>query len=98
MKTFASHKTSAEVFAQCEAQGVPVNRHHFDRGGDTIVVGQPWPLVLEPNSPAYAIYNVVNGQFFGRTDKGVAFNSNSTEHENEPWFQALLAFFYVEKK
>lgn len=103
MKTFAGVKTLDTIKAQCAAQGVPIDTRLCDKHGwDTIVVGGP--ILLLPGHPAsdsmenaYAIFNTFNGKFFGRTHEGVSFDSSSTEHESEPWFQALLSFFYVEK-
>ena len=90
-KTFARHRTFDEIKAVVDAQKLP---HNFERyevwGWDTVRVGR------QAAGYGYAIFNTVNGHFFGKTPEGVAFDSNSTQHEGEPWFQALLAFFYVE--
>lgn len=89
MKKFRRHKTLAEIKAQCEVQGVPFSSHMYDvHGWDTVYIGR------QSAGYAYAIYNVFNGRFFGRTPSGVAFNSNSVQHENCHWFQQLLNFFY----
>lgn len=91
MKKFAGHKSHAQIKRQCEEQGVPLNdRLYREQGWDTIVVGS------YPNG-GYALYNTVNGTFFGWTPKGVFFESGSAQFEDEPWFQALLSFFYIEK-
>lgn len=59
----------------------------------------------------WVMFNTFNGTFYGTTPRaknwqrvgeprvpaGVEFDSGSTTHEHEPWFQALLSFFYVEK-
>lgn len=90
MKKFAKHKSYQQIKAQCEAQGVPL----FDKlfvvdGADSILVG------CLPSEPyGHVIYNTTNGRFFGKTDKGVEFSSDSAQHDGEPWMQALLAFFY----
>jgi hypothetical protein len=39
-----------------------------------------------------------NGNFFGTTPDGVEFNNWATTHDDEPWFQQLLSFFYVEEE
>lgn len=91
MKKFKRHKTITEVLAQCEAQGVPTNtKHHDEEGGDTIVVGQLYPL--DPLK-CHVIYNLVSGRFRGRTDEGVWFTSDHSGYDRRPWMQALLHFF-----
>lgn len=95
MKKFDRHKTYDEIRAQCQAQGIPLNDHLFcSKGYDTIVVNHAWNTPLRDG---YAVYSVFNGKFHGVTDGGDTFDSSSTKHEKEPWFQALLSFFYVEK-
>jgi hypothetical protein len=50
--------------------------------------------------------NTFNGRFYGKRVKLDGVNvvhvhhisSDSTEHEKEPWFQALLEFFYTDDK
>lgn len=98
MKTFARHKTFDEVAAQCKAQGVRFDAYQYRvNGADTIVVGGPLVLPYKKGSPAYVVYNTTNGRFSGRTHKGLTF-SESSDFDDRPWFQALLAFFYVEKE
>lgn len=107
MKKFARHRNFEEVFASCQAQGVRVDAIKYLRGSsDLIVVGGPIEPGDEPSLGhvlvndfnAYVLYNVFNGRFQGRTHRGEHFSSGSTKHEKEPWFQALLSFFYVEKE
>lgn len=89
MKKFSHHKTLDEIRAQCAAQGIPLNTHMYDRHGwDTVSVGEQRPC------RGYAIYNVVNGRFYGVTPGGVSFSSSSIQHEHRRWFQQLLNFFY----
>jgi hypothetical protein len=93
MKKFAGNKPLAEILKQCKDQGVHVNDFMFKKHGwDTIVLGDP------KIKSGYVIYNTFNGTFWGKTDKGVEFDSSSSaKHDKEPWMQALLSFFYVEK-
>lgn len=94
MLKFKDIKPLATILQQCEEQGVPVNKYLFDSGAsDSIVVGHTYGTPLKPG---HVFYNTVNGCFYGKTDKGVDFNSQSDEHDNEPWMQALLTFFYTE--
>jgi hypothetical protein len=93
MKKFSRHKTYAEILAQCEAQGIPFNDYLYRRGGsDTVVVNSVYG---RGHFPGHAIYNTFNGWFFGTTPEGVQFDSASTKHEKQPWYQDLLNFFYV---
>ena len=95
MKKFARIKTFEEIEAQCEAQGIPFNDHLYRiKGWDTVVVGSTYG---HGHLPGHAIYNTFNGWFHGVTPEGVHFDSASKKHKSEPWFQALLKFFYVEK-
>lgn len=94
MKQFAGNRPLKQIKDQCEAQGL-----HFDdlayrvRGHDHVVI---------TGGGARVFYNTFNGRFFGEAwfdppGQLVHFNSDSTEHEKRPWFQALLSFFYVNK-
>lgn len=95
MKKFAGHKPIDVIRQQCKDQGVPLNTHlHDNAGWDTIVVGHRYG---RPLRNGHAVYNTFSGRFYGVTDKGVEFNSDSAKHDKEPWMQALLSFFYVEK-
>jgi hypothetical protein len=109
MKKFAGNKPLHVIKAQCKAAGLAFddyNRRKFGR--DYIAIGG-WdatrgvrpdgsPLV-DATLPGTVMFNTFNGRFFGTTDRGIEFSSDSDsdEHEGEPWMRALLAFFYVEK-
>jgi hypothetical protein len=88
MKKFARIKTRAEVLAQCRAQRVKVDQRHYKAGSDWTTLSRGGCTV---------IWCSFNGNFFGTTPDGTRFSSREITHENEPWFQALLSFFYVEK-
>lgn len=90
MKTFARHKTLEEVQAQCEALGVPLDMRLYEGGDDCVTVGDP--------ENGYAIYNVVNGRFFGKNDLGLDFNSDDSCYDDHGWYQQLLNFFMVESE
>ena len=106
MKKFAGFKSHDEIQHQCEnppQQGmlpeppVPFNDHLYrERGYDTVVVGD-----INDRRYGHVIYNTFNGRFFGTTPMlegawppGVDFNSNSAKFDSQPWFAALLEFFY----
>ncbi len=98
MKTFHRHRDIDEIRLLCRDLGIPLNdRLYRTAGWDTVVVGCHAHQMREPGA-AYVIYNTFNGTFFGKTAKGEEFDSSSTTHEDEPWFQQLLELFYVEKK
>lgn len=88
MKKFIGHKTHEQIKAQCEQLGLELlDNLRKEAAADHIRVS---------GGGGYAWFNTVNGNFWGETDQGVEFDSSNTTHENEPWFQQLLAFFYVE--
>ena len=88
MKKFAGNKTRDQVKAQCKAAGVKFDESRYRQGSD-------WTLLS--GGGAQVLWSSWNGKFWGMTDTGVEFSSDSDEHDNEPWMQALLRFFYVEK-
>ncbi|MFN4360506.1 MAG: hypothetical protein ACK4F4_07260 [Hylemonella sp.] len=89
MTKFQGTKTLAQIRAQCRAQGLKFDdRLHREDQSDYVVV---------QGGGAKVLFNTFNGRFFGTTPDGVKFNSDLTTHENKPWFQGLLRFFYVVK-
>jgi hypothetical protein len=95
MKTFSAVKPVDLILKQCKEQGVPVNDHLYRTAmWDTIVIGNQ----AKGKKLGHVVFNTFNGRFSGVTDKGVKFTSDSPKHDNEPWMQALLNFFYTEKK
>lgn len=110
MKKFAGNRSLKEIRLLCEAAGVAVDDYNFRKlGYDHVCLGvatgqrpdrsplvrADWHASTVPYG--YVMFNTVNGLFWGHTDQGIAFDSSSTKHERERWFQALLSFFYVEK-
>lgn len=110
MKKFAGTKPLAEIKTQCRAAGVAFDDYNFrTTGADHVCLGAAQIDMTRPdgtafvnasdNSPhGWVMFNTFNGRFFGSTPEGVRFNSDLTLHDDEPWFQQLLSFFYVEKK
>lgn len=93
MKRFSRHKTHDEIKVQCEAAGIHFSDHLYEvTGSDWLVI----TTIKDDNHSGQVLYNVVTGVFFGTTPDDVSFDSSKDEHEDEPWFQALLLFFYVE--
>ena len=88
MKTFARHRTFHEVKALCKAQGLKFDDHVHKAGGDTVFV---------TGGGCTVAFNTASGWFCGRTPDYIEFNSTDNDHEKEPWFQALLAFFYTDE-
>lgn len=89
MKTFAGLKKLDVIKSQCNAAGIRFDDTRYRQHGDD--------HVLIAGGGAHVLYNTFNGKFFGITPTGVEFDSSGTQHEHEPWFQALLSFFYVER-
>lgn len=88
MKKFAGNKTRDQVKAQCKAAGVEFDERAYRGGSD---------FTLLRGGGATVAWSSWNGRFFGKTPDGIEFHSDSDEHDHEPWMQALLRFFYVEK-
>jgi hypothetical protein len=109
MKKFAGTKGLLDIKRQCKAAGVAYDDYRFRKvGADYVCLGvatgtrpdrSPFVLAGADGNPrgGFVMFNTFNGTFYGMTDKGVEFDSGSTKHEREPWFQALLSFFYIEK-
>jgi hypothetical protein len=89
MKKFAGNKSRDQVKAQCEALGLEFDDAKYERGSDFTTIR---------GGGAEVIWSSFNGRFFGTTDEGVEFSSDDTQHDDQPWFQLLLAFFYIEKE
>lgn len=88
MKKFAGIKSRAQVKAQCKAAGVEFDDNAYKKGSDFTVLR---------GGGAKVIWSSWNGKFYGTTPDGVSFSSDSDRFDNEPWMQALLKFFYVDK-
>lgn len=95
MLKFAGHKTTAQIRRQCEVQGVYLDLAAYNLGHDTICVGGP--VTYGPSKTGWVIFHTVNGRFWGRTPDGTQFQSDTAEHDDKPWMQALLQFFMVSK-
>lgn len=93
MKTFAGNKSFAQIERQCKDAGIQFDSTDYDKGGDYVVIRTR----ANDDRSGHVLYNTTNGNFFGETPEGVKFNSKLTTHEDQPWFQQLLQFFYVEK-
>lgn len=93
MKRFAATKSLNLIRQQCEEAGIYLDDHLYRRNGSDYVV---ITTVRGDNDSGQVLFNTFNGTFFGTTPDNIPFDSTTTEHENEPWFQALLSFFYVE--
>lgn len=94
MKTYARHRTSTEVKALAAMKGFTVDSTKYDaQGYDHIVVHMPGPSrTLIP-----VLYNTVNGRFFHASANVVdSFTSDNPKLDGQPWFDAMLEFFYVE--
>jgi hypothetical protein len=86
MRKFSKSKTREQVKAQCDALGLVFDDLAYERGSDFTAIR---------GGGAQVLWSSFNGRFFGTTDTGIEFSDDNTKHEAEPWFQALLEFFYV---
>jgi hypothetical protein len=89
MQTFAGNKTLEQIKAQCKAQGLAFDDYLYRTAGHD--------HVRISGGGARVLFNTFNGRFIGITPDGVAFSSDD-KLDGTPWFDALLRFFYVEKK
>lgn len=86
---FERAKTRDEVLAQCKTQGIKVDQKAYERGSDYTTLSKGGCTI---------VWSSWNGKFMGKTPDGIEFNSDSAKHDNEPWMQALLSFFFVPKQ
>lgn len=85
MKKFKGHRSFDQIAAQCKEQGLAFEcANYVLRGSDYVGVFSGGVRVL---------YNTSNGRFFGTHLDGRRF-SESSAFDGEPWFDALLNFFY----
>lgn len=91
MRTFKGNKSLTHIESQCKQAGIHFNDYLLRTGtSDYVVI----TTIKDDNYSGQVLYNTFNGTFFGTTPDGTQFDSRSTEHEHEPWFQQLLEFFY----
>jgi hypothetical protein len=91
---FSRHRTIDEVIVRAKETGVRVDTARWRLGSDFVTVELPGPQgVLVP-----VLYNTFNGRFFYQPPVGAGFSSTDTQYDGEPWFDAMLAFFYVPKE
>lgn len=88
-KRFAGHRSYEQIRAECEAQGLILEDVNYrENGSDWIGVrGRPGGTLV--------LYSTPTGRFHGKTDTGQEFTEGS-DLDGQPWFDALLAFFYYE--
>lgn len=98
LKTFERHLTGDELIAACKKAGFPVDPRQWKaEGSDHIRFGFQHGRVW-----VSALYSTVSGRAFGTygyTHRQMV-NQFSTDDalDDAPWFDALLAFLYVEKE
>lgn len=94
MQKFARHRTVDEIKKLGKKSRFSVNTQRYDRNGaDHIVIhgdfaGHELPV----------LYNSVDGRFFGELPSGEMFSSDDATLDGQPWFDAMLAFFYEPAK
>jgi hypothetical protein len=92
MQQFQRHIIYAEAEAACARAG-----HQFDASKYNESNGVDHLCIIGTFGDKHAsiLYAPWNGKFFGDTTDGIHFNSDNTEHDGQPWFDAMLNFFYV---
>ena len=95
MQQFARSKTQDEIRAACRVAGFALDTAAYDKGSDFVKItfaheGQTYDV----------LYSSFNGRFIGSptgiNDCPVAFfSSDDGDLDSQPWYAALLAFFYV---
>jgi len=99
MKKFKGNKSIKTIAKQCKRLGLQFNDAMFQRGtSDHVVITS----IEGDHHSGQVVLNTFNGNFFGNAPdrapwNGVSFDSTKDEHEHEPWFQALLEFFYTDE-
>jgi len=95
MKTYKRHRLASEVLELAKARGIAVDTLKFDRGGDHLVLHMDGP----DDWTVPVMYNVVSGRFFYAGEGYPHFGSDPAfSRDGEPWFDALLDFFYTDEE
>lgn len=93
---FKRHRSLDELREKCRELKWQIDSYkHDEEGSDHVMVF--WRHGKVRGS---VLYSVFNGRFFGAIDKGGKLSdawitSDETEHDAQPWFQALLSAFYI---
>ena len=90
-KQYGRHRTGEEVIELAKAQGVKVDGSKYEAGGDHVVVHLPGP----DGEPVMVLFNAFSGRFFHAPEGGGGFSSDE-KLDGQPWFDAMLEFFYTE--
>jgi hypothetical protein len=88
---FSGHRSYEQIRAECKAQGLILEDFMYrTQGSDWIGIrGKPGGTLV--------LYSTPTGRFHGRHPAtGEAF-TESSPFDGEPWFDALLGFFYYTK-
>ena len=94
MKKFASHRPYKDIKTACKKEGFAIRTKKYKQGSDYIGFD-----FKHESTVVDVLYSTFNGSAFGFKSKGTPqeewFSTDSEEHEDEPWFIALLDFIYV---
>lgn len=94
MKQFAGMRSLKEIRKLCKARGWTLNTRLYDtQGHDHVKI--EW---RHRGVSGECLLNTFNGRFFGFTKRNIHFTSSDTEHEQKPWFNALLNLAYHNRK
>lgn len=91
MKRYQRCISYDEAKAACATAGYQFDDEKYIKNGSDYVrvVGQ------FGDKQAAVLYSSWNGRFFGATTDGIQFSSENSDHDGQPWFDAMLDFFNV---
>lgn len=90
-RQFSRHRSREEVITLAKARNVKVDASYYDSGTDHLVVYLPGPTA----EIVKVLFNVISGCFFYAPEDGAGFSSDD-KLDGQPWFDAMLDFFYIE--
>lgn len=89
-KRFAGHRSYEQIRAECRRQGLVLEDANYRRNGSD------WIGVRRRRDSTVVLYSTPTGRFHGTHPTCGTQFTESSPFDGEPWFDALLAFFYYE--
>ncbi len=90
MKKYAGRRSIQQIRRQCAERGIKIDMGLYEKGSDYVVVHLPGAA----GTVLPLMYSAVNGRFFYAGGGADNFSSDDAK-DGEPWFDALLDFFYT---
>lgn len=91
LKRFAGHRSHEQIREACRAQGLILEDAAYRRHGSD------WIGVRGKAGGTLVLYSTPTGRFHGTQPATGEKFTESSPFDGEPWFDALLAFFYYEE-